>query len=74
MRFQQEGDWFVSTPILIGFPEEVDRASRCPHERWVKKSRSISEGVILVMEGCAACVAQRSRYRPATAADKEQSC
>lgn len=72
MRFHQEGDWLVSTPIFIGSSEEVARAGQCQHGSWSKINQDVREGMLLVMERCASCVAQRSRYRPVTEAEQKE--
>lgn len=67
MRFEQQGEWFVSTPIYVGLGPDVSKAVSCAHETWVEFGigRRMEDGkkIVAVTERCGACVATRVRYK-----------
>ena len=62
MRFPQEGEGLVSTPVYAGSIDQVREAARCGHQ--FEPSKGQPEGI----EKCGECVATRVRIRPAQAA------
>lgn len=72
MKVAKEGEWTVSSPIYAGTSlEEVEAAGRCPHEIFVEIFRQAQHGILLVMDRCTKCIAQRARSRPARPEDLE---
>jgi len=67
MKFKQEGDWFISTPMLIGSSDDVWKAQKCAHEAYHERGKKVDKGMLIVQEVCNGCVASRVKYRPATA-------
>lgn len=65
MKFEQNGEWMVSTPIYMGFGSDVERAQACPHESYVETARTVKDGMLVIQERCSRCVAVRGKYRPA---------
>lgn len=72
MRFTQDGNWTISTPIYIGSPDDLAKAQACPHKRWKELIRTLKEGKILIQDRCEACVATRARWREATKEELEE--
>lgn len=71
MKFIQEGQWTVSTPIYAGTREALEAAQKCSHQSWREVIRSVERGILLVTEKCNDCqAATRAKYRPAT--DQEE--
>lgn len=66
MKFSQEGEWTVSTPLYIGMGSDVEKAQVCPHREYIEVTRIVEEGALLVQEKCKGCVATRAKFRPAT--------
>jgi hypothetical protein len=65
MRFAQEGEWVVSTPMYMGAQKDVEKANLCPHNKWTEETRALEKGHVMVMERCLACrAATRVKYRP----------
>lgn len=67
MKFSREGDWFVSTPFYVGSSDDVWKANSCPHKEFAERTKKVQDGMLVVQEKCKACVADRVKYRPATA-------
>jgi hypothetical protein len=67
VRFEKQGEWFVSTPIYIGMKDDVDKAARCPHGTWKEfgKGSRVEDGkkILACTERCTICVATRVRYK-----------
>jgi hypothetical protein len=70
MRTSKEGEWFVTTPVIIGSAADLDIACRCNHATFAELSRAILEGQLAIHEKCLNCVACRVRYRTATAEER----
>lgn len=71
--YREKGGWVVSTPVFAAKQEEdIQRAMVCPHWEYKEvKSETIADpdtgkDVLIVVERCAVCVAQRFRHRPMT--------
>jgi hypothetical protein len=70
MKFTQEGEWMVGTPLLAGAGEDLKAALKCPHPSWQEGPRDIRGGVLTVMERCTTCrFTTRGKYRPAKEGD-----
>jgi len=67
VRFSQEGDWLVSTPIYAGSIEQVREAAKCKHQ--FEQSKGQPEGV----ETCGKCVATHIRIRSEPAEGKSKT-
>lgn len=68
MKFEQQGEWSVSTPIYIGDVVAVSAAQRCGHKfeetlRKVDVDPATGKKIDMVMEKCKSCVATRCKWR-----------
>lgn len=73
MKTYSEGEWTVTTPIYIGNEVDVEKASRCLHPKFSELTRTVRNDMVLVHEGCEACVAARVKYRPVDETDRRLS-
>jgi hypothetical protein len=65
MKFTQDGEWMVGTPIVAVGQRDVSAALTCFHLSWKEECREVKQGVLMVMERCSTCLlATRGRYRP----------
>ncbi len=73
MRFTQEGEWVVSSPLIAGTQAVVDRALRCAHSSWAEETRAVEQGHLMILERCGDCKgATRVKCRPATVSELER--
>lgn len=70
MKTYEENGWMVTTPIYAGSRADVAHAGACTHKAYVKLTRSVEQGTLVIHERCKWCVATRVRYRPAERASK----
>ena len=68
MKFTQEGEWIISTPLYAGSSDDVAKAVQCLHEFSQESSTDVTdteEGRILVIyERCVHChCARRFKYK-----------
>lgn len=71
MKFEQKGEWLVSTPMYIGSSDDVWKAQSCLHKEYREVGKKVDEGMLIVQEACKACVASRVKYRPVTEGDEK---
>lgn len=70
MKFEQQGEWMVGTPLVAGVGPGLEAALRCPHPSWKEKTRDLNGGFLVVFERCSTCYfATRGKYRPAKEGD-----
>lgn len=66
MKFEQQGEWMVGTPLLAGAGEDIEAARLCSHPSWKEEVREVKDGFLMIMDRCTACqFATRGRYQPA---------
>ena len=70
MRFEQKGEWTISTPVYVGSSEAVLKAAKCAHEKWLAINRTIEHERLMVVDRCTECIATRIRHRAATEEEK----
>lgn len=64
MKFEQQGEWMVGTPIVAGTGEDIEAALQCPHPSWREECREVKDGFLMIMDRCTACLfATRGRYQ-----------
>lgn len=61
MKFTQQGDWLVSSPIYVGSVDQVAAAAACPHGTFIEESREVEGGRLMILDRCTKCVATRVR-------------
>lgn len=60
-QYEENGD-ILTTPVYVGSIEDVEKASKCEHKRWIQSEVKLSPKYAeAIMERCAGCVATRLR-------------
>lgn len=63
MRFTQEGEWKVSSPVYLGDDASVISAMLCDHQFGSELTSNKMEGELILVERCKSCIAVRTRTR-----------